>query len=224
MNVDAYIVIEEEGVYRRNYLGILAEVMSDFRSENYEELQESLLSFCHVKFRFEPQGKRVSDLLEQCWHQMGLLHGDTDLLRQVCKPAFGQNGIVYRIDDCSIGLDIIDRYIDFDSAWSFLLFFNGNAGEVFRGEVKDCHFYFHSHEGKRHNIPHVHICYRHEIEAVYSLTDGSLLSGIKLPGKVDKIIRSLIADRRCMLLEFWNNRTDGMHVDLDEYLGASTWD
>ena len=70
----------------------------------------------------------------------------------------------------------------------------------------------------------MHICYRHEIEAVYSLTDGSLLSGIKLPGKVDKIIRSLIAERRCMLLEFWNNRTDGMHVDLDEYLGASTWD
>ena len=64
---------------------------------------------------------------------------------------------------------------------------------------------------------------RHTIEfygdrnASISIIDGKVLSG-DVPNKVLKIVRKRITENQYTLLSTWNKLTDGLRVDLDNYL------
>ena len=80
-------------------------------------------------------------------------------------------------------------------------------------------YYMPSRESGSHNKPHIHVDYRYESFASICIGDGSLLSG-SLPSKVLKEARKKILDNQEFLLRYWNEKTDGLSVDINSYLRA----
>ncbi len=96
-----------------------------------------------------------------------------------------------------------------------------DEGDVLRED--GIRYYMNSHEGVEHNIPHIHVDVRHEVSGSFSLIDGERLTDEyegKFKGKDLARIRERIFDNRREWLEFWNEHTDGLTVDLNQVLGT----
>ena len=96
------------------------------------------------------------------------------------------------------------------------LIYSHQAGYVLDAEdgVK---YRMYSKERGKHNVPHVHIEFYGDRNASISIIDGKVLSG-DVPNKVLKIVRKRITENQYTLLSTWNKLTDGLRVDLDNYL------
>lgn len=80
-------------------------------------------------------------------------------------------------------------------------------------------YYMNSKEAGSHKEPHVHVNVRNEVEASFSISDGTQLAGGKIKPKDRKEIQNKIAEKRYELLEYWNKHTDGLSVDLNQVWG-----
>ena len=76
-----------------------------------------------------------------------------------------------------------------------------------------------SKEAGTHNAPHVHVDIRHEVSGSFSLIDGKQLSDGKISKKDKKKIEKVITDNKKKFLNYWNQHTDGLTVDLNQALG-----
>ncbi len=97
------------------------------------------------------------------------------------------------------------------------LLVSSDAGTVF--EDSGIRYYMNSKEAGSHNKPHVHVNIRNEVEASFSILDGTQLAGGKIKPKDKKEIKKMIAEKRYELLEYWNKYTDGLSVDLNQVWG-----
>lgn len=77
-----------------------------------------------------------------------------------------------------------------------------------------------SREAGRHNLPHVHVDYRHETSATVSLYDGEMIEG-DIPKKVMKRVKGKVLDNQRYLMECWNKMTDGLCVNLNVHFGIT---
>jgi len=119
--------------------------------------------------------------------------------------------------------NILCKYLDPNSSGCITvgLFICDEAGLF--DKVDNIRFYFHSHEGDRHNEPHVHVYdVGGNFEVSISLLTGEVLTpGWKIPKKALKIARKRIFDNQQLFLEGWNELTDGLSVDINKLLGLS---
>lgn len=142
-----------------------------------------------------------------------------NFLHSYTTTALYMNGEFVEIYDSSIKLSTIEKYYyDIEDKIQVFFIFSNQAGDIW---VEDgLRYYMHSRESGRHNKPHIHIDYRHEQDVSMSLSDGSVLVG-SIPPKALKKARKRVMDNQRFLLECWNKQTDGLHVDINHFLGIT---
>lgn len=128
-----------------------------------------------------------------------------------------QDDILFGVDDLSLNfLSLLDRLKLDKSKILIYLIYSHQAGYVL--DAKDgVKYRMYSKERGKHNVPHVHIEFYVDRNASISIIDGKVLSGDVL-NKVLKIVRKRITENQYTLLSTWNELTDGLRVDLDNYL------
>lgn len=142
-----------------------------------------------------------------------------------CTSAFPNR--IYKILTTETAIDPILQAICDDGKLYFLLCYCGDAGEVFPGESGaygdiGIRYFFRSHEGTRHNTPHVHVDYMHEGAASIAIESGQILAKKgRIPPKRLKGAVNRILDNVPELLEGWNDQTDGRKIDLNVYFGKT---
>ncbi len=103
------------------------------------------------------------------------------------------------------------------------LLISGDAGEVLRGKVPGVTFSIRSNEAGSHHLPHVHVCYDHCREWAMAIQTREVLAGredySRVPGKTRRQIVRIIEENASDLMDYWNNRTNGMRFDVDAALG-----
>lgn len=68
--------------------------------------------------------------------------------------------------------------------------------------------------------PHIHVDIRYgEATGAFSLKTGQQLTGDKIGRKDKKIIEETISLHQSEFLQYWNEHTDGLDVDLNQVLG-----
>ena len=92
-----------------------------------------------------------------------------------------------------------------------------DAGSVF--EDDGIRYYMNSREAGKHNEPHVHVDIRHETSGSFSIITGKKLSKGKIKTSDVRKIQMMIANHQAELINFWNEHTDGLTVDLDQAFG-----
>ena len=115
------------------------------------------------------------------------------------------------------------KYLDKESKGEIKVAFYlcEDAGEFYR--EKNLRFWFHSKELCRHNERHVHVTdTNHDREATIRILDGKMLDG-NLISKDLKKARDIIESNKKDLLIYWNTKTDGMIVDLNNALGITDY-
>lgn len=92
-----------------------------------------------------------------------------------------------------------------------------DAGNIWR--ENSLRFDMHSHEGNRHNEPHVHVWDKQsDEEASISLSTLIILDG-SLSSKSYKKAKSIIRNNQDYFITCWNDLTDGLALDIDHHLG-----
>lgn len=127
-------------------------------------------------------------------------------------------GFVISFEDESIKLaPIIEKY-HIDEIEAYLLIFLGR-GDLFRkGGFR---FFIPSHEGNKHNRPHVHVETSDYREGSVDILTLKQNKGGKLKRHEMSNIRKILEGRQKALLEAWNARSDGICVDIDILLGQA---
>ena len=92
-----------------------------------------------------------------------------------------------------------------------------DAGSVF--EDDGIRYYMNSRETGKHNEAHVHVDIRHETSGSFSIITGKKLSKGKIRTSDVRKIQMMIANHQAELINFWNDHTDGLTVDLDQAFG-----
>lgn len=92
-----------------------------------------------------------------------------------------------------------------------------DAGSVF--EDDGIRYYMNSREAGKHNEPHVHVDIRHETSGSFSIITGKKLLKGKIKTSDVRKIQMMIANHQAELINFWNEHTDGLTVDLDQAFG-----
>lgn len=118
----------------------------------------------------------------------------------------------------AIRMSTISKYYDIREELHIFFMLSNQAGDVW---VEDgLRYYMNSRESGRHNLPHVHVDYKHETSAVVSLYDGKMIKG-DIPRKVMKAVERKVLENQEYLMECWNKMTDGLPVDLNVYFGVT---
>ena len=85
-------------------------------------------------------------------------------------------------------------------------------------------YYFHSHEQGKHNEPHVHVYYDDNSNEPLSIITGEVLSvHPRMPKKYQKQAKQYILEHQKELIKYWNVKTDGLNVDLNQMFGLSNF-
>ena len=115
-------------------------------------------------------------------------------------------------------LQVEEPYYDISKALHIFFVLSNQAGDIW---VEDgLRYYMHSKEAGRHNLPHIHVDYKHECSATISLYDGKMVDG-DMPRRVMKRASKKIMDNQRYLMECWNKLTDGLRIDLNVYFGVT---
>ncbi|MBQ6483289.1 MAG: DUF4160 domain-containing protein [Anaerolineaceae bacterium] len=113
----------------------------------------------------------------------------------------------------------VEKYIDPNHTGKMQVCFLvcHDAGVVWR--QSDLRFSMHSHEGVRHNEPHVHVEHAgYQFSASVSIIDYRVLDG-KIPRKKLKEARKIITENYDYFVDCWNKYTDGIRIDINHGLG-----
>ena len=129
-----------------------------------------------------------------------------------------ENLELVEIEDPTIPLSTISKYYDISKALHIFFVLSNQASDIW---VEDgLRYYMHSKEAGRHNLPHIHVDYKHECSATISLYDGKMVDG-DMPRRVMKRASKKIMDNQRYLMECWNKLTDGLRIDLNVYFGVT---
>ncbi len=128
---------------------------------------------------------------------------------------FISNSFVISFEDENMKLlNIVERF-NLKAVNAGLMIILG-SGEIFReGGFK---FYIYSHEGNKHNRPHVHVeTSDHRRSSIFIDTLEQVANGPLKPKEMKKI-KKILKDKKRQLLEAWILLSDGMNVDVNTLL------
>ena len=223
MKVDFNLLIYDGSRYYKGYPGIFiadyADLLgwTDERDESFwVKVREHYNRNLHLQLSIDVGlNETVKELEKQIAERIGF-----DLSRFQAFPkqsCFRANGILICIDDLSIPLTAITKYYQTNDAICYFFIFSNQAGTIWNKD--GLRYFMHSKETGNHNEPHIHVEYKHEDSVTICIHDGRVLAG-EIPTKKLKVATKRIADNKAFLLKQWNEKTDGLRVNLDHYLGA----
>lgn len=128
------------------------------------------------------------------------------------------NDYLITIRDMTIKLDFLIERFQLKTIDAYLLFVFG-YGELFR--EKGFRFHIYSHEGNKHNKPHVHVETSDYRTGSIDIQTLSQTSGKLKKHEVTRV-RKILDGKQRELLEAWNLYSDGIDVDIDYLLGQTT--
>lgn len=71
-----------------------------------------------------------------------------------------------------------------------------------------------SNENCEHNLPHVHVVFQNQYDAVISLKDAKILHS-NLPGKYERKAIKTVKERQAELFDYWDKHTNGFTPDIN---------
>ncbi len=191
-----------------------------------EESAKGVFEDCQIYSIQEPYSKRelnielTDDLTVDALYNEVLRSFSHNVLKQLLSSfpltdaVFCMNNIVFNVESSGIKVKDLVTAFNTNSMLVILTHLLG-AGEYCR--CNGYRFYFYSHEGNRHNEPHIHV------DKVGKRSGSVLISTLEqtegnLNDKDLRFIRSKLKGRERELLEWWNLKTDGINVDIDFFL------
>ena len=171
-----------------------------------------------VSFSFDYKDHSVKDLHNAILKSFGLDIKIPEIIEEdmICGwPELlieaGSNFII-GFDDENIKLAyVIEKYRLFNIE-AFLALILGR-GDLFRED--GFRFYIPSHEGNKHNRPHVHVETSNHRNGSVDILTLEQNKGSRLKRHEMTKIRKIMYDKQDLLLEAWNAKTDGIDVDIN---------
>ncbi len=139
---------------------------------------------------------------------------------KILKKYILKNGIRYSVrnEEKNLGFYLSRLSVEQNNTINIQILVSSDAGTVYRDH--GIRFYINCREGTKHNEPHIHVDIRYgEATGAFSLKTGQQLTGDKIGRKDKKIIEETISLHQSEFLQYWNEHTDGLDVDLNQVLG-----
>ncbi len=158
----------------------------------------------------------VQDLYNKALKAFEIPYNPTSELGPLADFAFHIGNTIVTITNPDIILSELINIFNTDEIELFVVFTLGK-GELFR--EAGFRFYMNSHEGNRHNRPHVHVSTNDGRSGSIDIQTLEQNRGGKIKSKEMKKIVTILKGKQRDLLEAWNYSTDGIVVDIDYMLG-----
>lgn len=173
--------------------------------EFYEKIDEYIYSGKNNMPDPYIEGKITLDFVKEC---------------KILKKYILKNGIRYSVrnEEKNLGFYLSRLNVEQNNTINIQILVSSDAGTVYRDH--GIRFYINCREGTKHNEPHIHVDIRYgEATGAFSLKTGQQLTGDKIGRKDKKIIEETISLHQSEFLQYWNEHTDGLDVDLNQVLG-----
>lgn len=189
-------------------------------SDDYNETCESLLTHYQenkiLSFTVQcTEATTICDIQKVISDKIGFVW--SRFLEMPLHTAFFCDGHFVHVRSPEVTLSTIRKWYNIENELRIFFVLCDQAGTIWHDD--GLRYFMHSREAGRHNTPHIHIDYKNEKEVSLSLLDGRILDGT-IPNKALKIAQKRVADNQQFLLECWNKCTDGLHVDINHFLGT----
>ena len=165
----------------------------------------------------------IADLHSDLMHSFGLditvpKENDEDRLRSWPDLLIEINKRwVISLDDSIALCDIVERFQQADIR-AYLVLILGRGDYMREGGFR---FFFRSHEGNRHNGPHIHVETSDFRQGSIDIVTLEQNKGSKLKEYEMTKIRKILSGRQEDLLKAWNLMTDGIYADVEILLGQA---
>lgn len=195
----------------------LFEVFAHLQNKTVEEIDESFFAstqyFCEYNVQLETT---IADVLD-CYLEY-LACDKTKFYRCSSMVYIPIKQDIIHVPQYTFRISkLFETYGD-NTSLTVLLVFSLLQGVVCRdGQIR---YYMNSHEAGHHHVPHVHVKVGSNYEAAIGIMNSEILAG-ELPPKYRRKIIKTIANNRTHLIHCWNCMTDGMHIDINCYLGET---
>ncbi len=201
---------------------ILAEPFADLMCVPSKWVRQHFKSFNDITFEFAYNEKTHIEELYGCILDKIGFKKDPRIPRDGWD---GANPLRIIEDDMLIGIDdykhsledVLTRYHIKDTLHTVMVFIC-TAGDIWNDD--GLRYYMPSRENCRHKSPHVHVEYKHEEKATVEIKSGNKLAG-NMKAKRMKVVKEKILNNQEFLLRCWNDKTDGLSVDINYYLGIT---
>lgn len=187
------------------------EIVEPLRAINGEKLQ---LADIDEEYKVCDFWKWISNTI---YPQEVLNNGNTNQRLDFTRKYLVFDGVRYYVNDESKSLLYYLAKMKSTNCVEVQLLLCLDAGTVFTYD--GIRYYMNSHEQCSHNKAHVHVDIRHQYSGAFSIVDGEQLTDAEIPQRYVKKIQEIIKSRRKELLEYWNDHTDGLDVDLNQVFG-----
>lgn len=192
-NGERYTIMSNE--YCKKYFGTQEELHAEFFNERTFSVDnhQTINELCNVIIL--GYGLRIKD-------DDGMGHDYSDFI-------FIIEGLLFYIMDANIKVGDLIKALGGDTINAFLVFLAGR-GDVLRED--QYRFYMPSHEGNRHNAPHVHVEKTDGKSGTIDIFTLEQIDG-NLKQRDIKRIKKILNDKQDMLINAWNKLTDGITID-----------
>ena len=173
--------------------------------EFYEKIDEYIYSGKNNMPDPYIEGKTTLDFVKEC---------------KILKKYIFKNVIRFSLinEEKNLCFYISRHSVEQNNTINIQILVSSDAGTVYRDH--GIRFYINCREGTKHNEPHIHVDIRYgEATGAFSLKTGQQLTGDKIGRKDKKIIEETISLHQSEFLQYWNEHTDGLDVDLNQVLG-----
>ena len=180
---------------------------------------------CNISFDFEyDQNTTIEELIDKTCQITGASARESiDSDEKTGYKIIVNERLLIAFEDTNLLLDEIIKNYNLGNTINSLIEITCGRGEVLRcvNRDKGFRFYIPSREGKKHHNPHIHVEHRNGNSGSVDLITGEQYKNGSLTQKQMRYVRNIIDNNKKMLLEYWNNHTDGIKVDLNVALGIS---
>ena len=208
------IIFEERNKwFYSKHLGLVTMIFAELRGESVLEENHKFQEYQVVAFDYEYDfNTSYEDFLYYIYHQIGFKNDEDSWITEF-PIYFYHNKIWFKPFDYSCKMHSFIETWDIASLNTYVVC-NRDAGTL--GNIDGVKYIIHSRESGKHSEPHVHVQYG-DIEDVFSIMTGERLSKNKarmMPIRIQEAIKTKIICNREELLQYWNNKTDGIKADV----------
>lgn len=197
--------------------GIIAGEFGELRSKDTLTELRDFHKYAKLKFDINIKSGITFDFLKR--ELIKRLGFSEKLVLERGFPLYIQTeSILIYIGNMSYSIEkFMEKFSIKDQEIDVYLIYSNQAGEIWKDD--GIRYYMNSREAGKHNRAHVHVRFKHEEEGVIAIDNGEVLAG-DLPAKIIKKARQRILDNQRFLFECWNDMTDGLYVDINNYFGV----
>lgn len=200
-NGESYTLMSNE--FCKNYFGTQEELCAEFFNERTFSVDkhQTINELCN-KIILD-YGLRIKD-------EDGMGHDYSDFI-------FIIEGQMLYVVDANIKAGDLTKVFGGDTINAFLVFPAGR-GDLFRED--QYRFYMPSHEGNKHNTPHIHVKKTDGKSGTINIFSLEQMKGNFKQSDI-KMIKSILSDKQQMLINSWNKLTDGITIDVNYLIDKS---